>query len=185
MIELYGDLVLNKNIDIFCHQTNCFATMGAGIARQIAKIYPEVEANDYTYFHSNLNTNELLLGTILPTFTHDNRVCINMYSQYSTGKATPNTMDDSNHREQAFTMCLEKLHDLVVYDSRFSKVKSIGFPKFIGCGLAGGDWRHYAMIISLFEEELKNTLRSNGSNRDISIYIVNFKKEEYNNDLFV
>lgn len=173
MIEINGDLILNKDIQVFCHQTNCFATMGGGIAKQIAKLYPEVEASDYRYFSKNIITNELLMGTVLPIKTNDKRICMNMYAQYAPGPATVN-LDDSRHRERAFMMCLDKIVEYLVFDKRFQHIKTIGFPKYIGCGLAGGDWSFYSQCLETFELRL-NTLDQD--NRDFKVYLVNFEKE--------
>ena len=74
IIVIDGDLVKAKDIDIFVHQCNCFATMGAGIARQIATAYPEVKEADRQNFKKKGAYGQL--GTILPVYCHDGRVCI-------------------------------------------------------------------------------------------------------------
>lgn len=40
--NIVGDLLKQDKVDIICHQTNCKGVMGAGIAFQIKRAYPEV-----------------------------------------------------------------------------------------------------------------------------------------------
>lgn len=40
--NMVGDLLKQDKVDIICHQTNCKGVMGAGIAFQIKRTYPEV-----------------------------------------------------------------------------------------------------------------------------------------------
>lgn len=40
--NIVGDLLKQDKVDIICHQTNCKGVMGAGIAFQIKRTYPEV-----------------------------------------------------------------------------------------------------------------------------------------------
>ena len=147
-----GDLVKSTDIDIFVHQCNCFATMGAGIARQIAKTYPEVAEADKDYYKSSGSQN--IFGTILPVKTSDGRICINQYSQYHYGKGKQTDYDK-------FKECLEQISDyLIGLDMPDLKV---GFPAFIGCGLAGGDWDIISLMIHDFAKSIKNP-----------VYIVDF-----------
>ncbi len=154
IIEVDGDLVKMTDIKIFIHQCNCFGTMGAGIAKQIADTYPEVAKADRTamkYF-----TSEKIFGTVLPVKTSDGRVCINMYSQYHYGKGK---QTDS----EAFVKCL---NGLVNYLNQFglnSEAIKVGFPRMIGCGLAGGNWNEIYGYIKDFSEKINNP-----------VYIVNY-----------
>ena len=140
MTIITGDLVENKNIDIFCHQCNCFGKMGAGIAAQIAKKYPEVAQKDRQNFLEKGAYGQF--GTILPVDCHDGRICVNMYSQFTYGRGKQQT------DYEKFEECLRRL-------SMFLKDypdRRVGFPYMIGCGLAGGDW---AVIESMIEEFAK------------------------------
>jgi hypothetical protein len=146
--------------------------MGRGIARQIAKIYPEVEAADYKY-STKYWVPELIYGTVLPVLTNDNRLCINMYAQYAPGGPCNGTFDDSNSREHAFQRCLDVLLEQIVSNTESSvKRTSIGFPKYIGCGIAKGDWNKYKAMIEDFERKLDSF------NLNYKVYIINYEKEE-------
>ena len=90
LYEVTGDLVKDKQYDIFCHQTNCKGRMGAGIARQIAETYPIVRARDAKYHEVCVNYRggeHAMLGTIMGSRTDDGRLCINMYAQEDYARA--------------------------------------------------------------------------------------------------
>ena len=138
-----GDLVRAKDIDIFVHQCNCFATMGAGIAKQIAAAYPEVKEADKQNFKKKGAYGQL--GTILPVCCHDRRVCVNMYSQFHYGKGKQTDYE-------AFSKCLREL----TWFAKDRPEKIIGFPYGIGCGLAGGDWNVVEEMLREFSEKVPN-----------------------------
>lgn len=130
-----GDLVADRQYDIFCHQTNCFATMGGGIAKQIKKAYPVVAEKDAIYAKSCEYDKNRMLGSILPVKTPDGRICVNMYAQYNYGHTGIHT------DYKAFQQCLDKLLkgcNKLLRHMEFDHI--IGIPDHIGCGLAGGDW---------------------------------------------
>ena len=135
-----GDLV-NSNIDVIIHQTNCFKTMGAGIAKQIKEVYPEVYVNDVEY--QTKNGAKKIFGTIICTRLHDNRICINMYSQYRYGKEQRQT------DYEKFALCLAKVASGM---KKMPKELKIGFPYGIGCGNAGGDWKIIEDLIRKFSD---------------------------------
>ena len=131
-----GDLVKDKEIGVFAHQTNCFGVMGAGIAAQIAKTYPNVAEADRRYCHEKDP-----YGTILCVPTEDRRICINMYSQYSYGR------DRRQTDYTTFRICLQKIEE---YLQTVTETVKIGFPDHIGCGLAGGDWNEILPMLEDF-----------------------------------
>lgn len=139
-----GDLLKAKDVDFICHQVNCHGVMRSGIANQIRERYPEVYE---TYRAKVLATQDKkgLLGTIqvIPVKGGPHKGIINMFAQYDYG---------SDHMRytsyDAFQNCLHELAE------RFPPHIVLGFPKYIGCGLGGADWR----IISVM---LENTLVGN------------------------
>lgn len=139
-----GDLVKDKEISVFCHQCNCFGKMGAGIAAQISREYPEVAAADKMNFITRGAAG--LFGTILPVKCHDGRICVNMYSQFTYGRGKRQTDYDM------FKNCLDLLEGFLK-DYPDAKV---GFPYMIGCGLAGGDWKVVEGMIREFSERVSN-----------------------------
>lgn len=154
--EVQGDLITlakQGEFDVIAHGCNCFCTMGAGIAPQMAEAfgcdeYPW-EAEEFIGDMNKLgcieagyltwNGGELRKSTPNDLYTGDvHIIVVNAYTQYSLGR---------NHQNgklapldyQALTLCMRKLNHAF-------KGKHIGLPQ-IGCGLAGGDWDRVKDII--------------------------------------
>ena len=127
MREIQGDLLSLADtgmFDVIAHGCNCFCTMGAGIARQIARQYPEALLIDKKTLHGS----RLKLGTlsVAQVTTPSGRplVIVNLYTQYNWGGEHP-------LEYRALEECLETLS--IQYAD-----KRVGIP-WIGCGLAGGN----------------------------------------------
>lgn len=179
--EIKGDLIamaLNGNFDVIAHGCNCFCTMGAGIAAQMAKTF---NSNFYhlesKYFKGNINK----LGSI-----DSQRVWINL----EDSKITCDEMFDTGvvifyeynylpedlfiGKEVYRKLCTD-LHKLFIVNAytqynlganldyealalclrkinHVFKGKHIGLPK-IGCGIAGGDWE---IVKKTIQKELKD-----------------------------
>lgn len=150
--EIQGNLIelaLKGEFEVITHGCNCFSTMGAGIAPQMAKefgcnkfemelIGPSIKKLgniDYEIF--NLKDNKEL-------------VVINSYTQFHFGQKNDPPLD-----YEALKLCLRKINNT------FSG-KKIGLP-LIGCGLAGGNWNIVKKIII---DELK----------DMDVYVVHYNK---------
>ena len=140
--EEVGNLVTGK-YPVFCHQVNCKGVMGAGIAKQIRNNYPEVY-REYKFLCSN---GVASLGMIQPVLTSDGRICINMFSQFSYGR------DGQHTNYDAFKKCLDEIRNWAKTAAVSFKTQGkdfvIALPKFIGCGLAGGNWN---VILSIIED---------------------------------
>lgn len=164
--EFYGDLITyakNGTFDIIGHGCNCFNTMGAGIAKQIAINFPENEVIDKKTEYGDKNK----LGTVQihmykvrdrnwrQGFSKDLAVA-NMYTQYEYYSKSKKVCVDY----EAIEKCLVSLIDIC----KENNWSTIGIPK-IGAGLAGGDWNK---IYSIIDKHFSN-------NKQISIVIVNYK----------
>lgn len=139
-----GNLVTEKEMDVFCHQCNCFGRMGAGIAKQIAVKYPEVAKADKENFKALGAYKQF--GNILPVECHDGRICVNMYSQFTYGIGVVQT------DYEKFEECLRKLRIFL----KDHPDKKVGFPYMIGCGLAGGKWDIIEGLLEKFSETVDN-----------------------------
>lgn len=123
-----GDLLLS-DVDIILHQVNLQGVMGAGIAYQIAKTYPNVE-KEYRQF------NKAVLGEVC--FVETNKYVVgNVYSQ--------NSNFTTNY--QALKEALEKVNEYM----KKNNLKSVGIPYGYGCGIASGDWN---IVSKIFEQVL-------------------------------
>lgn len=132
-----GDL-LKANVDIIGHQCNCQGSMGAGIAKQIANKFPNVE-NEYKKL-CNSKKPEELLGTCQVVQTYDQSVA-NLFGQNRYGRGKRQT------DYKALRKSLEELRDN--YPDQI-----IGLPYGIGCGLAGGKWEIVKQLIEItFDDE--------------------------------
>lgn len=171
-----GDLIeLAKQgmFDVITHGCNCFCTMGAGIALQMAKTFEcdkfPMEALQYKGDINKLGTIDYkyqivcpiiqkihIMGVEVesPNFGGHSLIVVNSYTQYNYGK---NHINESINPVDydAITLCMRKINHLF-------KGKKIGLP-LIGAGLAGGNWY---VIENILEEELK----------DMDVTVVKFKK---------
>lgn len=136
---LKGDL-LDSNCDYICHQVNCRGRMGSGIAKQIRNRFPkvyQVYRERYEDALRVLDSPDRMLGSYDEVWIpEDNKYVINMYSQRSYG------YDGKCYTSyKAFRFILEDLKKRVPTD------RTIGFPKGIGCGLGGGNWKTISKMI--------------------------------------
>lgn len=136
MKVIKGDLIklaLNGHFDVIVHQTNCFNTFGAGIARQIAIDIPEAcIADNYTKRGdiSKMGT----IGIVNIQRGDVNFTVVNAYAQYGCN------INKVNADYDALRKCFKQIKN------RFSG-KRIGYPK-IACGLARGNWDLVSKIIN-------------------------------------
>lgn len=134
-----GDLLDQPDINVICHVSNCFNTMGAGIALAIKNKYPEAYAADCATAEGDSSK----LGAFSWAKTSDGKTILNLYAQFDYGG---NGKRYTNY--EAFYMGMSTIHDQLL-DSKKSLV--LGVPKFIGCNRAGGSWKIIeAMLVELF-----------------------------------
>jgi hypothetical protein len=81
--NIVGDLLKQDKVDIICHQTNCKGVMGAGIAFQIKRTYPEV-FKKYKEFCDEYEN--ILLGRTLFVNCNDGKVVANLFGQDGYGR---------------------------------------------------------------------------------------------------
>ena len=137
-----GDM-LEANLDYYCHQVNCQARMGSGIAKSIKtkwhQAYDEymkkcVDREEEVYRmcgcqETDIDWTETLLGEIQLVSVDVDKHVINMFAQQYYG------YDGKRYTSyDGFWSCLGKIREQVPYGSK------IGFPDHIGCGLGGANW---------------------------------------------
>lgn len=141
-----GDLLdafKSGEIDILVHGCNCYKTMGAGIAKQIKEQYPEayeIDCKDYPSWE--------LPSDRLGSFTFVK------YGRKHCGQSGHNTAYIINAYTQETYWDNERMLSYQAIKDVFTKIKNtpsfnklaIGIP-FIGCGLAGGDWKEVSQIL--------------------------------------
>ena len=132
LIYKKGDLLQAKE-DAICHGVNCMGVMGAGVAKQIARVFPEAEVRykKLCLLARSKSTTKDLLG-VIQAVKIDETLIINMFTQYDYGRSKRHA--DYKAIEDAF----ERLNEL--------ELRSVAICK-IGAGLAGGDWQIIEKII--------------------------------------
>lgn len=156
--NVIGNL-LDSNCDYICHQVNCRGRMGSGIAKQIRNRFPkvyQVYRERYEDALRVLDSPDRMLGsTDIVQIPGTNQHVVNMYSQRSYG------YDGKCYTSyKAFKFILEDLKKRIPTDC------TIGFPKGIGCGLGGGNWK---TISKMIEDIL-------GESHDVFIYELEEKR---------
>jgi O-acetyl-ADP-ribose deacetylase (regulator of RNase III) len=135
-----GDLLQmgkDKEFDIIMHGCNCYNTMGAGIAAQVAQQFPDARLADDETIRGDAGK----LGTYSIGMS-GRLVILNCYTQYGIS-STGNDVFEYN----AFERVLDKIQ------YRFGKWR-IGLP-LIGMGLAGGDEGRIVPMIEQFAERVE------------------------------
>jgi O-acetyl-ADP-ribose deacetylase (regulator of RNase III) len=153
--KIKGDLIklaLQGKFDVIVHGCNCFNTMGAGIAVQMANVFGCDKFNmEYKNYKGDINklgqidhrNFNIVLGKVLTPYSFDeiNLTVINAYTQFETGR---------NLDYVALKLCLKKINYLF-------KGKHIGLP-LIGCGIAGGNWEIVQRMIQITLKDCKVTI---------------------------
>lgn len=130
-----GDL-LDVTEGLIGHQVNCRGVMGAGVARVIAKRYPDVEAVYRAHCRAAAPTPSGLLGTTLLAQATDRLVVANVFGQLDAGRGL----------QTDYVAVRDALDDL----SRWwgdREHPTLHVPYMMGCGLAGGDWAVYSELL--------------------------------------
>ena len=140
MRTIKGDLVKLAAIgefDVIIHGCNCFNTMGAGIAAQIAKKFPAAATVDrFTTIGDRNKLGNYTIASVLTDYG-DPLLIVNAYTQYGYGRLSPAVDYDA----------VQKIFAGVVWNlARIRHDIRIGIP-MIGAGLAGGDWKRINSII--------------------------------------
>ena len=143
LIRVDGDLVKMakaSEFDVIVHGCNCFNTMGAGIAKQIADEFPSAYAADQQTIRGDITKlgNWSLVPHQLPN-SNAALVIINAYTQYNISAG------EDVFEYEAFHLILTKLANL-------ASNCIIGMP-YIGMGLAGGDEKRIIAMMEQFAED--------------------------------
>ena len=154
MVNYVKGNLLDSACDYICHQVNCQGVMGSGVARQIRERWPEVYEDYYHHcegWFSPEDTRHSVFGTIDIVKLRDGsgRHVVNMYAQSNYGYDGKRY---TSYDAFASTLCY--------ITEKVPRGNEIAFPKNIGCGLGGGNWK---VISALIEEIL-------GDDYDVYIY---------------
>lgn len=141
MKTIKGDLIKLAQageFNIIIHGCNCFCTMGAGIAKQIKKAFPEAYQSDKMTAKGDRDK----LGTFTVAYLRSKKlVIVNAYTQFGYGRNQCHA--DYDAIRSVFRSLAEDVKEKCP-NAR------IGYPA-IGAGHAGGDWK---IISKIIDEEL-------------------------------
>jgi len=155
MRERKGNLITlakEGHFDVITHGCNCFCTMGAGIAPQMAMAFGcdkfHMESPEYRGDINKLGAIDYeIVGVVpdhsgkslIPADEATELIVVNSYTQYRYGRNHADG-DKTPVDYQAIALCMKKINHIF-------KGKTIGLP-MIGAGLAGGDWKIIESIIT-------------------------------------
>lgn len=122
-----GDL-LEAEDDFIGHQCNCITRNAKGLAEVLFAKYPY--ANDYHH--------DRKVGTYHIHGGNGRRWVVNLFGQYRPG-------DVPSERAQRVIWLRESLESFLHHVSH--RKVTLGLPYLIGCGLAGGDWNVYSVML--------------------------------------
>lgn len=159
MIKEYMGDVLKADVDIIAHQTNCVGVMGAGVAAQIKqKLLTPQQYQMYVdvcrCMKSDLLSHCQTLHTNIPGLW-----VVNLFGE---------NIPTADQIDTNYAALENAIVEMIAFAYKL-KLTRIAVPGFLGCGLAGGDWRVvYAILDKYF-----------GNNPDLDLEIVWFLDEDY------
>lgn len=142
-INLYNP----EHISIICQAVNCQGVQGAGLALDMKKKFPE-QYFDYKHLCERHTENKGadLLGLAQYCALHeDNKYMMNAFTQQFYGRK--GLFTDYDAVRSVFGSFAKRV-------ASSTKQVDLYLPKFLGCGLAGGDWE---IVSSIIKEELSVT----------------------------
>jgi len=140
MQYINGDITDIK-FGFVCHQVNCQGKMGAGVALAIRRKWP-IAYNEYMAAHDK---KELQLGNVIFATVSPDLCVAHLCGQDRYGYKGVFTNYDALHKaichvSEVRGESIERMHvPIPVY-----------FPKGMGCGFGGGDWKTVSSIISTY-----------------------------------
>ena len=134
MIKFINVDATKIDVDVLGHQCNTRGVMGAGIAKTIKQLYPDV----YKEYRFYCLDNTGLLGTTQLVKSKEGKCIANIFGQDNyKGRGLK-----TNYK--ALRKALEDLQ----YKMFCLNLKTLAIPYLIGCGLGGGEWEIVGQIIN-------------------------------------
>lgn len=146
MKRLTGDLIAlarEGRFDVIVHGCNCHNAMGAGIARVIARAFPEAEAADKATTPGDPSKLGIYSSATVDCDGHALTI-VNAYTQFGHARGRRNADYDA----------ISAVFQAIAADFPDAR---IGYP-LIGAGLAGGDWAEIAPRIDAALTDCDHTL---------------------------
>lgn len=165
LYEVQGDLKFIEDLDhyqpdhysIICQAVNCQGVQGAGLALYMKNKFPE-QYFDYKHLcerHAEQKGADLLGLAQYCVLHEDNKYMMNAFTQQYYGRKGIYT--DYGAVKSVFQSLAKRV-------SKSDKQVDLYLPKYLCCGLAGGDWN---VVFNIIKEELNSTA--------LNVIIVDFK----------
>lgn len=159
-----------KNANIIAHGCNCFHVMGAGVAKRLADVFPEIREADEKTPYGDINK----LGSFSKVRDANGMYVYNLYTQYSYG-----TKDAVMVHWKSVRVALSKMiNDFMENSDEFKTLSANNKPivvviSAIGTGLAGGSMFDLGYTLEEFKElvECRNECDPDGNDINIELVI--------------
>jgi len=149
MVKIIEGNLLESDVDVIGHQSNCMKGYGSGIAGQIRRLFPYA----YEVFANDNRTQQQKLGSYCVSKVHDPYYIFNLYGQMNYGG------DGKQYTDYiALEKAIRGMVEQVIYWERNTGHFKIGLPYLIGCGLAGGKWEVVEEMIETISEDMKHDI---------------------------
>lgn len=135
--------LLEQNLFLCGHVTNCMGVFGSGVALQVKQKYPKAY-DDYIEFAQKTPAQQRLGQVNFSAQQNKGIMYIaNMHAQFNYGYG------QRHLNYESFYKCLEQIRDFCAKSSGVSGLRQygIGFPYRIGSDRAGGDWEIVSKMI--------------------------------------
>jgi len=132
--------IVELNVQVIAHQTNCQGVMGAGVAKVIRDAYPEI----YHTYQTTCRANHML-GQCQMIQTRDGKYVANVFGQDRYGRMR---LDREGKRipYTDYRALKSALKSLSLQMSRMG-LETVAFPYLMGCRNGGGDWKKVRELI--------------------------------------
>lgn len=141
IVKIKGDL-LDAKVDCILHQCNCESLTAKGLAYSIFKKY------SYSHVYSKKYIRKPGTCILCKSTNTKHPFVANLFGQFNRGKPSNNSTNNDTYKQRK-EWFKESLNDFVL-KAKDKNIKTLGFPKGIGCGLAGGNWNDYLEMIQEF-----------------------------------
>jgi len=150
IINIKNDLLKQQEAEAIAHCANCFCTMGSGIAFQIKNKIPEAYASDLKTIKGDKSKLGSFSFSEIKNFKENLSIkyVYNLYGQYYYGR------DSRKLNYEAIYTAIELMRN----DCMEKNIKTVGFPKNMGCMLAGGNWQIVSKMIEVIYENTPITV---------------------------
>lgn len=140
MKTMIGDICTITTHGYIMHQVNCQDKMNAGVAKAIKTRWPIVAAA----YHDKIATQgkgEHVFGSLQTVDVTPTLTIVNSFSQLYYGNAYKTRRPYTDE-----TILIRNIKIIAALAA--SKNENLYIPKFIGCGLAGGQWSHVTQALN-------------------------------------